>query len=411
MSKSRTPATPSSPAPTLPLDLPASAGPPVRVSLAPSLAGLMIPADAIVRDLLAQVVEQAAENGRLRAMLAPAEARRRPASEPAFGQETAQALADLSARLVRLLEQAVEHGLVPDDLPASPLRDALQAAAALRAALAAEQSIAAQARAETIAAQAAAKRHHDELQALRASAPAAAQAPAPEVEELAKLRADLKAAQKSLAGAQRVADLARQEAAHLRDLAPKAEAAERAAAEARAALALVAEAAGCETDTAPADIAHRIAERLSAAPALPARPQVEPPPMREAAWTELQSGELAVDRRALRRLQEMYDAAGAGTGPEPSDPERRVLALRVGNQVSWLRGDGLWADGTPFEEGQPFKPARFREWISPRALVIAEGLTGDPGEVARAFRTWHEAARLCPGLEVALADEPAPAAD
>lgn len=126
--------------------------------------------------------------------------------------------------------------------------------------------------------------------------------------------------------------------------------------------------------------------------------------MREVAWTELQPGQLALDRAALRRLNDHHR-----DGIEPSDPERRVLALRVGDAFAWLRGDGLWADGTPFDEGQRFKPGRFREWVSKRALVIAEGLTGDPGEVAAAFRSWVEAARACPGLEVALSDDPAPA--
>ena len=409
MSKAKSaPASVAAPAPSAPANAHAGPvlpeGPALRVPLAPSLAGLTVAADAIVRDLIAQIVEQAAENGRLRAVLADApRERRHAATTPPTPDEVKAAVADVGARIVRLVEQVAEGGVVPDDLPAGPLRDALHAVAALRGSVASSQAIAEAARAEALAAQAAAKRHHEELQAARAATPAPAD-PAL-AEEVARLTAAVKAAHKERDGAKRAAELAKAEVAHAKGLAAKAEAADRAASEARAALALVAEAAGCEADTAPGELAHRIAERLAAAPAPAKAPALEPPPMRETAWTELSPGELAIDRRGLRRLQELYDGARTG-GPEPSDPERRVLALRVGDRVAWLRGDGLWADGTPFEEGQLFKPARFREWASPRALVIAEGLSGDPGEVARAFRTWHEAATLCLGLEAALADDP-----
>lgn len=402
------------------------------------------------RDLIARVVDLATEVGRLRAAAdagpqAPAEVRaeaqvegataaarlflatlageqvpvpRVPAvreaverardlraaavGEPANGADRDLA-ARQAVRVVGLFERAAQTGEVPDDLPPSPhpLRDALQAVADLRRAAIDADARASAARAETLDAQKAARRHHEELRALREAAP-----PVPTDAALAAKVAELEAASAKAArerdGAKRALDLAKQEVAHLKPLANRTEEAERQSADLRAALALIAEAAQQPANLSPADLAQRVAEALAAIPTPEPVPALQPPPMREAAWTELQPGQLALDRRSLRRLQDMHATAD---GPEPTDPQRRVLALRVGNHVAWLRGDGLWSDGTPFEEGQLFKPARFRDWLSPRALVIAEGLSGDPGEVAAAFRAWVEAARLCPGLDVVLADD------
>lgn len=340
------------------------------------------PAAALPPGPLRDAVDRAAA---LRERLAAAEA-----TPPADARAGAQQV----ARVVRLVEQVAETGVVPDDLGAGPLRDAVALVASLRQSIAAAEDRAAKARAETLAAQEAAKRHHDELQRVKA-------APPPDLAELRKRAGDL---EREVKAVRLVKD--RQEA----ELTDRTRAVERLEDQVRAlreGLAAVAVALGLPADAAAGQIVEAARERsaASAAPPAPTGPALEPPLMREAAWGELRSGDLALDRAALRRLNEHHKS-----GVEPSDPERRVLALRVGDYVAWLRGDGLWADETPFEEGPRARAGKFRDWLSKRAIVIAEGVTGDPGEVASAFRAWVEAARACPGLEAARDDEPAAAA-
>jgi len=120
----------------------------------------------------------------------------------------------------------------------------------------------------------------------------------------------------------------------------------------REGLAAVAVALGLPADAAAGQIVEAARERsaASAAPPAPTGPALEPPLMREAAWGELRSGDLALDRAALRRLNEHHKS-----GIEPSDPERRVLALRVGDYVAWLRG-GYGRTRPPSRRGRA--PAR-----------------------------------------------------
>lgn len=136
-----------------------------------------------------------------------------------------------------------ETGAVPDDLPA-PVRDALGVVAALRGAVAAAEDRAAKARAETLAAQEAAKRHHDELQALRSAPPANPEAD----KRIRELEREVKAAKR--AGELRAGELA-DRAKTVAALEDQIRAVSVEAGNLRAGFALVAEAAGLPADAAP----------------------------------------------------------------------------------------------------------------------------------------------------------------
>ena len=202
-----------------------------------------------------------------------AELRKRPAAVPEEGGAPA-------SRVLRLVEQAATSGVVPDDLAPGLLPDLLHGVAALWRAQAEAHDRADAARREALDAQAAAKRHFEELQALRAAPPAD---PA-----LAKKVKDL---ERELAGVKLVKDRQEKEltarTVGYSDLERRAAEAERRAGDLAGAFALVAEAAGLPADSRPEDIVAHVRDRLAAQPAPPA---VEPPPMREAAWTEIAPG-------------------------------------------------------------------------------------------------------------------------
>lgn len=344
--------------------------------------------------------------------------------------------------LTRAVRLAID-GTVADELPPGPMRTLLQdvAALALRVRAAEEASARASdaerrlAEAERVAAEqsrraAEAEARAQAVEARAAKAPKNQGANAEEVqrlqEELTKLeRADKRrttSMAKAIAKAEATAQGAEAKAkAAYEELAQTRTQLE----EARAAIDLARQALKLPAGTGVEDLIATLQERFVAAPpSRPAKPKArdtikvpkvevppppppppepppEPPPMHEAHWHEMVDGDLALDRSRYRSLRSKAARVGA---ERLTDDDRRILVLRVGDQLTWLRADGLFEDGVNVADSPRWQATKRFSAGSGKALVIAEGVTGGQVEIADAWQEWLRAAEVAPGLDVVLDD-------
>lgn len=342
------------------------------------------------------------------------DARRKPA--PAGSDR----VSDLFARAVHC---AAQEGRVPDDLPAGSTRALVEEVANLRSALDRARSDAESAAklAKGLEQKLAERQRRAETR--RGPTEAEAAARVAEADRVIKeAAAEVAQKDRELHAARRAREMAEQESKHRIHL---VEAAEQLAEDARAIVSLAAHALGLPPGAAAEDVLAALHAYVSTAderatakatltppPAPKAPPLPEPAYMRECEWHKLQPGDLALDRGAYRHLRLRAAAADHPTldAPQPTDDDRRVLVLRDGDRLVWLRGDGLHADGVTADEAPAHKPTRRFRAASPWALVIAEDIGSEPNEVAEAWQAWLRAAEVAPGLDRALDDHP-PTAD
>lgn len=310
----------------------------------------------------------------------------------------------------RTLHHAAREGRVPDDLPQGPLRAFAEEVAALRVGLNDARIAAEEAQKEATTAE---KRLTEYA---KRAANKRAEIGRTEREGIAtEAEHRVRAAEQRALSAERSMEalkaLKEQAVKDAKRYQLELKQMKRDRAEALAALNLAAQTLGLSPDAAPEDVIARMQERLGA-PTEPARvkatpmlppAQPEPPWSRECDWRDLQDGELALDRARYQRMLAALDDALVRDAPDPDDATRRYLVLREGDRVVWLRGDGLHADGTVHADAPAFAPRRaLKDAVSPRALVIAEGVKGDPFEVRQSWLGWVDAAKLAPGIPAAL---------
>lgn len=317
--------------------------------------------------------------------------------------------------VTRAIHAAATGGRVPDDLPPA-LRQVVQEVVDLRV-----EFERARARVAEVEAQAA-KPAAGDLDAVRERAEWKKQRESYE-REVKGLERQIRDLQRKWEGTARAKEMAELEASHrIREVE-----------EVRATVALITNMLGLPADAATVDVAAALEDRLGiqrkapappaprekkrkSPPAVvavpPAPPPPEPPMMREVAWKDLAPGDLALDRAAYRALRAASDAAARHEGAMPTDQQRRVLVLRSGDRVTWLRGDGLHADGvTPADAPAHRADRDLRDARSPRALVIAEEVADLPAAVEGAWQDWLRAADRARCLAAALDDSATPEAD